>query len=134
MKTLKENYQRALIKANQLPSHINGVLQDHYKFYGEDKKFSNILYVKDINVATVFEALNLRYSGAERYYVQTIPTYREDGNLEKMKNWNKKLMFHKAWSRTDDAIKKVKFDIIGIKRKTTHLPAGVLIANIRFIK
>lgn len=134
MKNLVENYTAALNEAKELPTHVNAQLQDHYKFYGEDKYFSKIMYAEKVTPVSVFETLNPRYTGATRFYVQTVPTYREDGNLKKMRDWDKKLMYHKAWARTDVEVKGVNFDIVGIKRETTHLSAGVLIANVEFIK
>lgn len=134
MKNSKENYTAALIAAKELPTHVGGELQDHYKFFGTEKYFRKVMYSENLTPVNVFECLNPKYTGATRFYVQTSPSYREDGNLKKMKNWNKKLMFHKAWARTDIEIENVNLDIIGIKRETTHLPGGVLIANIEFIK
>lgn len=134
MKNLAKKYTAALNEAKELPTHIDGELQNHYKFYGEDKYFSKIMYSNEATPVSVFEALNTRYSGAERFYVKAVPTYREDGNLKKMSDWDKKLMYHKAWARTDIEVKEVKFEIVGIKRETTQLSAGVLIANVEFIK
>lgn len=42
------------------------------------------------------------------------------------------LMFHKKYARIDVEITKVDFNIVGIKRATTHLKPGVLISNIRY--
>jgi hypothetical protein len=127
-----QNYTEALNKAKNLPTHIDGELQEHYVFFGENRSFSKIMYSENANPVSVFRGLQKRYFGATRYYVKQIPTYREDGNLKKMKDWDEVLMFHKAWSRNDIEVKGVKFDIVGIKRQTTHLPAGVLIANVVF--
>ena len=134
MKNLKETYTAALNQAKALPTHINGELQETYKFFKEDKYFATIMNSENANPVVVFETLNPRSSGATRFYIKTVPTYLEDGNLKKMKDWKKVLMFHKAWRRTDVNITDVTFDIVGIKRKTTHLPAGVLISNVKFIK
>jgi hypothetical protein len=41
-------------------------------------------------------------------------------------------MFHKKWARKDKEIAKVTFEIVGIKRQTTGLPAAVLISNVKF--
>jgi len=71
-------------------------------------------------------------NGATRFYIKVVKTYREDGTIEKASEWEKKLMFHKAWSRKDVEITEVTFDVIGVKRETSKLPAGVLIANINF--
>jgi hypothetical protein len=133
METLKENYSKVLNEAKKLPTHVNGVLQDHYKYFGEKKAFTKVMYHDQADPVSVFEALNIRYSGATRFYVKNIPTYREDGNLNKMRDWKKILMFHKAWSRNDIEVKDVNFEIVGIKRQTTNLPAGVLISNAEFV-
>lgn len=134
MKTLQDNYTKALSQAKELPSHINGELQGHYKFYVSDINQSFILLSGDqVTPVSVFEAMNQRYRGATRFYIKSMPTYREDGNLLPMKFWAKKLMFHKAWSRNDIEVIDVKFNIVGIKRQTSHLPAAVLIRDIEFI-
>ena len=57
---------------------------------------------------------------------------QDNGDRRKKDEWEKKLMFHKKWSRKDVEIKNVELDIVGIKRVTTHIPAGVLINNIKF--
>jgi len=133
MKKLKNNYTAALNKAKKSPTHVNGELQGHYQFLGNNKHFSKIMYTDQLTPVNVFESLNPRYTSATRFYVKSVPTYRENGNLKKIRSWEKRLMFHKAWSRTDIEVKNVKLDIVGIKRETAHLPAGVLIANIEFV-
>ena len=134
MENLQEKFTAAINEAKELPTHVNGQLQDHYKFFSSDKRFDKIMYRSLINPVSVFEALNQRQLGASRYYVKNIPAYDEKGNLMKKREWGKKLMHHKAWARKDVEVKEVTFDIIGIKRETSHLPAGVLIANVEFIK
>lgn len=132
--TLNEKYQEALSLAKQLPTHINGKLQDHYVFFEDEKKLFEIIYVDKITPAIVFENLfKGRKNGATRYYINIVPTYREDGSLKKKNEWNKVLMFHKAYSRTDIEVPEVKFDIVGLKRRTTQLSAGVLISNVKYI-
>jgi hypothetical protein len=134
MKTLQDNYTKALSQAKELPSHINGELQGHYKFYVNDINQSVILLSSNpVTPVSVFEAMNQRYRGATRFYIKSMPTYREDGNLLPMKSWDKKLMFHKAWSRNDIEVNDVKFTIVGVKRPTFHLPAAILIRDIEFI-
>ncbi len=42
------------------------------------------------------------------------------------------LMYHAKWARNELVITKVSFEIVGLKRKTKHVPAGVLITNIKY--
>ena len=132
MRNLIGDYTAALKEARELPTHYNGELQERHKFFGVNKYYSKIIYCDNLTPVNVFESLNIRYRTATRYYVKIVPTYRENGNLKKMIDWDKKLMYHKAWGRTDIEVNIVSFNIIGIKRKTSHLSAGVLISNINF--
>ena len=127
-------YTTAFNEAKELPSHIDGILQERYKFYSEKHKqgFTSI-YSPTADAVSVFKALSPQYYGAERYYIQTVKTYREDGSLKKCGDWENKLMYHKAWSRNDVEVKSVDFDIVGVKRETSNLPSGVLITDINFI-
>ena len=134
MKTLQDLFETSYNEAKSLPTHVDGVLQGHYKFYDDKHKqgFTSI-YSPTADVVSVFNALKPHYHSAERYYVKTVRTYREDGSLRKCGEWGKKLMYHKAWARKDVEVKSVEFDIVGLKRDTTSLPSAVLVTNIRFI-
>ncbi len=43
-----------------------------------------------------------------------------------------KLQFRKKYARSAKVVTSVTFNICGYKRKTTHLPAGVLVYGIKF--
>lgn len=123
-----------LKEASQLPTHDENGLTPH--FYVE-KKYAGLaktLYSSDDSPANIFKLVNPYQPKAEKYYIKEIPTYSEDGNLKKRKYWKQVLMFHKAWARIDIEVKSVTYDIVGLKRETTNLPAGVIIANIKFSK
>jgi hypothetical protein len=47
-------------------------------------------------------------------------------------NAENKLTFRKKYARSTKTVTNVTFDICGYKRKTTHLPAGVLVYNVHF--
>lgn len=47
-------------------------------------------------------------------------------------NAENKLTFSKKYARSTKTVTNVTFDICGYKRKTTHLPAGVLVYNVHF--
>jgi hypothetical protein len=131
MKT--QDYEKAMNLAKSLPTHINGKLQETYVFFNEENRaFQKIMFAEKANPVTVFEAMKPKYHRATRFYLKVIPSYREDGSLKKQSEWDKKLFFHKAWQRKDTEVTGVTFDVVGAKRKTTHLPAGVLITNIEF--
>lgn len=128
-----ENLKQALKKAKELPTHVNGILQERVIHFEKSEFECVTLYGDEATPVAIFEALRPRYSGATRYYIKEVPTKRADGTLNKKEKWEKKLMFHKAWSRTDIEVKEVKFSIVGLKRTTTHLPAGVIITDIKFV-
>ena len=66
------------------------------------------------------------------YYVRAFKT-DEQGNILPKKVFRYVLMFHKKWARNDIPVKDVTFDVVGLKRKSTKLPAGVLIVNINYV-
>jgi len=127
-------YTTAFYEAKELPSHVDGVLQERYKFYNEKHRqgFTQV-YSPTADAVSVFKALKLKYYSAEKYYIKTIKTYRENGSLKKYNDWDQKLMYHKPYSRQDVEVKSVEFDIVGVKRATNSLPSAVLLTNIRFI-
>lgn len=130
MKTIEKKLQ----EAKTIKTHgENGILNPHFFLEKEYEGLSKTLYGTDDSPANLFLLLNPYQPGAQRYYIIEIPTYYENGNLKKQEYWDKKLMFHKAWAKTDIEVKKVSYDIVGLRRETTHLPAGVVIANIKFI-
>jgi hypothetical protein len=134
MKTLQDLFENAYNEARSLPTHVDSMLQERYKFYNEKHKqgFTSI-YSPTADAVSVFKALKRKYYSAEKYYIKTIKTYRENGSLKKYNDWEKKLMYHKAYSRQDVEVKSVEFDIVGVKRATNSLPSAVLLTNIRFI-
>jgi len=67
-----------------------------------------------------------------RLFVDIIPTYRDNGELEKYKKWKKILYFRKKYAKIPRLVKTVKYDIVGYKRPSKELPAGVVIDNITF--
>jgi hypothetical protein len=134
MKTLQDLFENAYNEAKALPTHVDGVLQGHYKFYDDKHKQGFIsIYSPTADLISVFYALNPHYHSAERYYIKTVSKYRKDGSLTRYGEWSRKLMYHKPWSRKDVEVKSVEFDIVGVKRETTSLPSAVLLTNIRFI-
>jgi hypothetical protein len=126
------DYQDALQKAKELPRQLNGELQPHYQMFGDETKFDIILSADIATKETIFDVLNRFKSGRGGKYYKTIPTYHENGNLKPQKEWKKILMFHKKWARVDKEVTGVNYEIVGIKRQTTKLPAGVLLKNITF--
>lgn len=120
--------------AAKLPTHVNCELQPHHYKFVEGVYYYTI-YGGDESPAAIFSAIQgkMGRQGTERYYTILVPTKRADGTTKPKAEWEAKLMFHKKWARKDIEVKSVSFDIIGYKRKTTQLPSGVLIANIKFI-
>lgn len=130
-----ENFNQALQLAKSLPTHIEGILQPQTIDFIRTKSLPTTIFAETITPAIVFQAWSRfnRQNTATRYYILEVPTYRQNGTMNPKQLWTKKLMFHKAYSRRDIEITNVTFDIVGVKRQTTHLPAGVLISNIQFI-
>ena len=130
------SYGQALQEARALPSHTEGgQLTPICQYYGKPPQGTvvTVLSTDGCSPLEVFEAHKPRFSGAERIYVLSVPTYRENGYMNKKHLWKEVLVFHARYARHDEPITGVEFDIIGLKRETVSSPAGVLIANIRYI-
>ena len=107
------DFTTALAKAEQLPQDANSPI---YQLFDEKVSFTTI-YRND--PVSVFESMiGMRRNGA--YYVVT-------------KNKIRTLMYHKKYARVDVPVKSVEFNVVGLKRHSTHLSAGVLVSNIKFI-
>lgn len=82
--------------------------------------------------SNVFDSMHWHPKRGDRYYV-SYSKVDEQGNVLPRKEWRQTLMFHKKWARKDIPVKDVTFDVIGLKRKSTKLPAGVLITNVDYV-
>lgn len=80
----------------------------------------------------VFDATHWHEKRGNYYYVSHSKV-DEQGNILPKKVYRHTLMFHKKWARKDIPVKDVTFDVIGLKRKSTKLPAGVLITNVNYV-
>lgn len=96
-------------------------------FYG---KFQTIIYSPTNNPAFIYSLIN-KNAKKGNYYI-TYSKFDEHGNILPKKQYRNILMFHKKYSRRDIEIKNVDFKVVGLKRKTTHRPAGLLIEDIIF--
>lgn len=86
-----------------------------------------------VSIYYMFKTAPMGRGYIDGFYTKTIPTYNEKGNMNPKRLWDEKLFFHPKWSRNDIEVSDVDFDIVGIKRKTSKLQAGVILKNIRFI-
>lgn len=110
------NFNDALIYAKSLPTHTDGKLNHQFEsFDKENKMWFSVIYEDD--PLSVFRSLRIRRLKLEKGFI-----YETGG----------KLLYHVPYSRQDTKVKAVSFDIIGVKRQTTHLPAGVMINNVKF--
>lgn len=133
-----KNFQEVLADAKNLPTHVNGDLQEIFTFLKmNDGMFFSVI---ENDVVSIFNEVSRLYfvkkaylNGAEGFYLKTYMTYRDDGTIRPKSEWETKLYYHRAWSRTDKEIKEVTYEIVGMKRITTNLPAAVLISNVKFI-
>ena len=90
-----------------------------YTFFDESDKLRFFTVVYKNTPESVFESMVF---GSNRHITR-------NGTL--FLNSENKLMFHAKYARSTRQVTNVTFDIRGYKRKTTHLPAGVLVYNIR---
>lgn len=139
-----KSFQEVITDAKNLPTHVNGELQELFTFFKRnDSMFFSVI---ENDVISIFNAVSrldavtrlpfvkrAYINSAEGFYLKTYMTYRDDGTIRPKSEWETKLYYHKAWGRTDKEVKEVTYEIIGMKRKTTNLPAAVLISNVKFI-
>lgn len=83
--------------------------------------------------AEVFDSTRFHQKKIGNYYYVSYSKVDELGNVLPKKVWRYTLMYHKKWARKDIPVKDVSFDVVGLKRKSTKLPSGVLISNIKYI-
>lgn len=78
-------------------------------------------------------AINVLYTntivGVFRSVAKRNRFYAKDGYFWE---FNGIVKFHKKYSRKDMVVTGFSYKIVGLKRRSTHLPAGVLIANVEF--
>lgn len=133
----ESEYINAINTAQSLPQ--NG---DWY--YLNDENTTNTLPVgcfvcndeqipNPVSIYYMFKTVPFGKGYIDGFYTKTIPTYNEKGNMNPKRLWDEKLFFHPKWARNDIEVSDVDFDIVGIKRKTSKLPAGVILKNIRFL-
>lgn len=107
------DFKEALKNAQNLPQDSSTPI---YQLFDEKVSFTTI-YAND--PISVFNSM-FRGRMNSNYYIKVI---------DKMPT----LMYHKKYSRNDIPVKNVEFKIVGLKRRSTHLDAGVLISDIKFI-
>lgn len=131
MKYNKRNFERVLKEANEyngLDSYVKisignrasvGTLITQYT----DTPIINILYANFDHGLYRFE-----YKSGYFYLVET--KFGEDGKTLPKKQYRKVVMYHKKYARKDIIINPKEFDyeIVGYKRKTTHIPSGVYVS------
>ena len=117
-----------------MAENFNG--ESQFFFFGE--KPNNYIITYGDDVISVFNAMNHNHGdkficlGGDRIY-KVASKIDENGNTLKKGVYKYSLYYHKKYGKIDKRIKSVTFDVVGYKRKTTHLPAGVIINNVKFI-
>lgn len=118
----------------EMANNYNG--SEQYFFFGEKPLDYRLTYGDD--VISVFDAMNYHHGdrvisfGGEKFY-KLSSKIDENGNTLKKGVYRDTLYHHRAYGKIDKVVTGVSFDIVGFKRKTTHLPAGVLVSNVNFV-
>lgn len=99
-------------------------------YYFGEKKSGTTIFAGENNIVSIFQRLT-KFRNTDNYYIRS-SKYDEFGNILPKGVYDERLYYHKKYARNDKQVIGVSYDIIGIKRKTTHLPAGVIISNINF--
>lgn len=130
-------FNNAIKKAKSLKKDANTPIYQSFDGKQLSKGFTAIIYgEKYPDAATVFIAQHLyKYKQAPYnngyLYIKSVKNSKS-GEILPKGMYRDILMFHKKYARIDVEITKVDFNIVGIKRATTHLKPGVLISNIRY--
>lgn len=119
MKTQNE-FKSSMEAAKQLPTHVDGELQEVYTFY---EKSNNYRVIYDDSPSNIIRSIIF---GRNKYTVSNGYIYTYGSNST---------YFHKKYARLDIPVTGVEFKIVGLKRATSKLPAGVLIdmESVKFI-
>lgn len=118
---------------------------DIYQFFGCDKPVTYyVLYNNvtnegvqaDASPVSVFRAVcrghRRRYTEGGYLYEAASKT-GDDGKILPKGKYRYAIMYHRKWGKRDVPVTDVTFDVVGLKRKSTKLPSGVLIANVKFV-
>jgi hypothetical protein len=108
----------------------NEIKENWLIIYDDDKPITPADIFTDNRFSHALLAKDGCYGG--RYYTRQLKTDKE-GKILPRKVYRTEVYYHRKWARKDELVTDVTFDVIGLKRKTTHLPCGVLINNIQFI-
>ena len=131
--TNKEDLHKLMEYAKQLPQDASTPIYQDFNGNVIWTYDYSILYDETMIPADIFNAAHLyrRVNSYPRYYVRSHKT-DEDGKILPKKVYRHELMIHHKYARHDVPIKHVSFEVVGFKRKSTLLPAGVLIRNLVF--
>lgn len=127
------NYLEALEKAKALPQDAGTPI--YQPFEGrENLHFYPIYCEQEPDAVSLFRAKYRKESvdvGAGYLFVRNTKT-DDNGNVLPHKVYNTKLVYRQKHSTRITEVTKFTYEIVGLKRRSTNLPAGVLIANIDF--
>lgn len=128
---MENKAKEAFNNARNLKSHENGVLQPIYQLF-TGVTYSGVIYSDQFDPASIYACLMIKPKNNGKYWVAKKIERRDNGDLKKRRECENMLMYRKKYARKPIEVKAVTFDIVGLKRESTNLPAGVLIANVKF--
>lgn len=121
MEEIKNNFDLALKQAKSLEQDSK---TDIYQFFNSKPEYMYYAITSQCPIHIFESVFRSQRTGSGGYYI----AYKMVNNKPE-----KVLMFHKKYSRKDIVVTSVSFEIVGLKRKSQHLPAGVIVTNIKFI-
>lgn len=107
--------------ANQIPNKLSNIKTNYGLMIGSKIRPSMNSFLKKKN----------KEDGG--FYYLVFEKVKDNGKMVKDKDMLGKIFYHKKNAKKDKLVIGVKYNIVGYKRKTTHLPEGLLINNIEFI-
>lgn len=103
----------------------------------EYRGIPTVIYGDEATLVTIYYAMSrhsrLLRDGQGGYYWLQESKIGEDGKVLPKKVYRRTVMYHKKYARKDIPVKDVEFNVVGLKRRSTHLQAGVIIADVKFI-
>lgn len=118
---------------------------DIYQFFAKKETVENhVVLLNDVTNGVVkvdaspvgvFRAMSRgksRLFDSDGYFYISASKIGEDGKVLPKGVYRYSVMYHKRYSRRDVAVRDVTFNVVGLKRKSSKLPSGILISNIYF--
>lgn len=107
-----------------------------YQLFNDNTPLVYYVLYDQPNPLTIFRAMSQgrnRINVGRGYFYERPSKTNELGQVLPKGVYRHTIMYHRKWSRCDVPVTDVTFDVVGLKRKSSKLPSGVLISNVNFV-